>query len=56
MFVCVFVKRTRGVCIRQKRNALRGKRRLQLTCSWQLGAPLRAPITLGANVTFDPFI
>ena len=27
MFVCVFVNRTRGVCVRQKRNALRGKRK-----------------------------
>lgn len=27
MSVCVFVNRTRGVCVRQKRNALRGKRK-----------------------------
>ena len=27
MFVCVFVNRTRGVCVRQERNAQRGKRK-----------------------------
>ena len=31
-------------------------RATELACMWQLGAPLRAPITLGASVTLDPFI